>query len=158
MLLTMPPANPRKRAAPGASPAVQAPISQPSFSAANQLPNDDFVRWQGTEHGTYPDPAPFNLNPYAGGSTLPQPPYGQPSPGASTQLARRPMNRQMVATNPRAGYDGANSWAGFDDPDGNGILGENDDIELLEERAAIAKREAQASRKQIPPFIQKLSR
>ncbi|KAL3427880.1 HSF-type DNA-binding protein [Phlyctema vagabunda] len=34
---------------------------------------------------------------------------------------------------------------------------ENDNIELLEERAAVAKRDAQSKRKQIPPFVQKLS-
>ncbi|RDW56602.1 hypothetical protein BP5796_13067 [Coleophoma crateriformis] len=155
----MPSTNPRKRAAPGAPPAaVQTPLAQQSLSAANQLPNDDFIRWQGAENGTYPDPASYNINPYGGGNTLSQPQFGQPAPGASTQLARRPMNRQLVATNQRAGYDGA-PWDSFnDDPSGaSGILGENDDIDLLEERAAIAKREAQASRKQIPPFIQKLS-
>jgi len=35
---------------------------------------------------------------------------------------------------------------------------ENDNIELLEEKATVAKRDAQAKRKQIPPFVQKLSR
>jgi heat shock transcription factor, other eukaryote len=33
-----------------------------------------------------------------------------------------------------------------------------DDIEELERQAQIAKREAQAKRKQIPPFVQKLNR
>lgn len=37
-------------------------------------------------------------------------------------------------------------------------LDENDNIALLEERAARAKRDAQANRKQIPPFVQKLGR
>jgi len=37
-------------------------------------------------------------------------------------------------------------------------MDENDSIERLEERAARAKREAQVKRKQIPPFVQKLSR
>jgi heat shock transcription factor len=35
---------------------------------------------------------------------------------------------------------------------------ETDCIEALEEKATVAKREAQAKRKQIPPFVQKLSR
>lgn len=35
---------------------------------------------------------------------------------------------------------------------------ENDNIELLEEKANVAKRDAQGKRKQIPPFVQKLSR
>ncbi|EHL03013.1 putative Heat shock factor protein [Glarea lozoyensis 74030] len=34
---------------------------------------------------------------------------------------------------------------------------ESDNIELLEEKAAVAKRDAQSKRKQIPPFVQKLS-
>jgi heat shock transcription factor len=38
------------------------------------------------------------------------------------------------------------------------MMEENDNIELLEERAAVAKREATSKRKQIPPFVQKLSR
>ena len=34
----------------------------------------------------------------------------------------------------------------------------SDDLEELERKAEIAKKDAQAKRKQIPPFIQKLSR
>jgi hypothetical protein len=34
----------------------------------------------------------------------------------------------------------------------------NDDIEALEQRAQTAKKTAQEKRKQIPPFVQKLSR
>lgn len=37
-------------------------------------------------------------------------------------------------------------------------MDEHDSIERLEEMAQRAKREAQAKRKQIPPFVQKLSR
>lgn len=45
------------------------------------------------------------------------------------------------------------------DPQGpNGAIEESDSIERLEERATVAKREAQSKRKQIPPFVQKLSR
>ena len=40
--------------------------------------------------------------------------------------------------------------------EGEGAWG--DDIEALEQRAQVAKREAQARRKQIPPFVQKLNR
>ncbi|CAK7568085.1 MAG: Heat shock transcription factor [Sporothrix epigloea] len=40
---------------------------------------------------------------------------------------------------------------------GNGIPGENESIEVLEERAQRIKTDAQAKRKQIPPFVQKLS-
>jgi heat shock transcription factor len=89
----------------------------------------------------------------------------------NTQLARRPMaNRQLVTQN-RAGFehgDGNTSWdltatgahglGGFDHLGDAGGNGENESIERLEERAQIAKREAQAKRKQIPPFVQKLNR
>ncbi|KAG9229882.1 putative heat shock factor protein [Amylocarpus encephaloides] len=44
-----------------------------------------------------------------------------------------------------------------DGQDGNNRLSEADNIELLEEKAAVAKRDAQSKRKQIPPFVQKLS-
>jgi hypothetical protein len=37
-------------------------------------------------------------------------------------------------------------------------MDEHDNVERLEEMAQRAKRDAQAKRKQIPPFVQKLSR
>ena len=40
----------------------------------------------------------------------------------------------------------------------NGQADDDDDIDALERRATIAKREAQAKNKKIPPFVQKLSR
>ena len=100
-----------------------------------------------------------------GGSTLPQAQYDQSAPAASTQLARRPINRQLIPIGQRADYDkSSDSWGQFGDDSildsdhPNGVLEENDNIELLEEKAAIAKRDAQSKRKQIPPFVQKLSR
>ena len=83
---------------------------------------------------------------------------------SSTQLARRPMNRQMVQTAPRATFDNTNDpWGPFGDdslldPQNQNGMEETDNIELLEEKAVIAKRDAQSKRKQIPPFVQKLSR
>lgn len=92
--------------------------------------------------------------------------YDQSVGAASTQLARRPINRQLVPTAQRMTHDNSgDQWGGqfgdesILDPQGaNGLMEENDNIELLEERAAVAKREAQSKRKQIPPFVQKLSR
>lgn len=40
----------------------------------------------------------------------------------------------------------------------NGAMEESNSIERLEERAAIAKRDAQSKQKRIPQFVQKLSR
>lgn len=93
-----------------------------------------------------------------------QPQYPQAVPTPSSSLTRRPMNRALVPTNPRSNFDASsNPWSGFDD---NALMqqnpGENvpvqDSVEVLEEMASKAKREAQAKRKQIPPFVQKLSR
>lgn len=66
------------------------------------------------------------------------------------QLVRRNPNHQLAAT-PRR-----NQWEGFP---GEGQQWEAvDDDEELEQKAAVAKKDAQAKRKQIPPFVQKLSR
>ena len=46
----------------------------------------------------------------------------------------------------------------MDPQSANTAIEESDSIERLEEKAAIAKRDAQSKRKQIPPFVQKLSR
>jgi len=71
---------------------------------------------------------------------------------ANGQLVRRAPNQQVVPRNQAGWQDaegaGANA-AGFEQMD------EEDD---LEQKALAAKKEAQAKRKQIPPFVQKLSR
>lgn len=85
------------------------------------------------------------------------------TPALSNTLTRRPTNHALVPTNPRPSYE--EPWAGFGN-DSNALLpqapGEGlvaqDNVEVLEDMAAKAKREAQAKRKQIPPFVQKLSR
>lgn len=158
----MPPTNPRKRAAPG-SPA-QAPQMQQAYTAPNALSDADFLRWsQGPGNTSYaPDPS-FNMNGYSG-EVMPQQQYDPSLQIPSTQLARRPVNRQLVPTAQRAPYDNSGDpWGQFGDdslldPQNTGRMEENDNIELLEEKAAVAKREAQSKRKQIPPFVQKLSR
>ena len=161
----MPPSNPRKRPAPGSSPAVQQQQMPQSFPAPSQLSNADFLRWnQGADNASYQDPSGYNMNNY-GGNALSQAQYDQSIPAPSTQLARRPVNRQLVPTGQRAGYDNSGDpWGQFGDDSildpnhPNGVMEENDNIELLEEKATIAKRDAQSKRKQIPPFVQKLSR
>lgn len=161
----MPPTNPRKRPAP-ASPPQQEPQMQQQFTASNQMSNTDFLRWsQGSDNTSYPtDPAAFKMNNY-GAAAVSNPQYDSSIPASSTQLARRPVNRQLVATAQRTAYDSSGDpWGQFGDDsvldpqNSSGRMEENDNIELLEERAAIAKRDAQSKRKQIPPFVQKLSR
>ncbi|KAF3038098.1 stress-responsive transcription factor hsf1 [Didymella heteroderae] len=69
---------------------------------------------------------------------------------SSGQLVRRNPNHQLAPA-PRRGQ-----WDGYASPTQQW---ENigDDDEELEQKAALAKKDAQAKRKQIPPFVQKLS-
>lgn len=72
------------------------------------------------------------------------------------------MNNALVATNRAFTPQQSDPWPTFDENlvpnQPNGTVDEHDNIELLEEKAQRAKREAQAKRKQIPPFVQKLNR
>lgn len=145
-------------------------MQQRNYNAPAPLSNADFLQWnQASDAQTYADPsAAYNLHSGYGENTLSQAPFEQPLQAAhSTQLTRRPHNRQMVATGQRPAYDNsADPWGQFGDDsmlepqngNGSGSGRENDNIELLEEKAVVAKRDAQAKRKQIPPFVQKLSR
>ncbi|KAL2066716.1 hypothetical protein VTL71DRAFT_2788 [Oculimacula yallundae] len=163
----MPPTNPRKRAAPGSSPAVQSSQMPQSYTAPSQVSNADYLNWNPQSDNTrFTDQSNggYNMNNYSGAG-MSQAPFDQAVPAPSTQLARRPnSNRQLVSTAPRMAYDNqVDPWGQFGDDsildgqNGNGVAEENDNIELLEERAAVAKRDAQSKRKQIPPFVQKLS-
>jgi heat shock transcription factor len=140
---------------------------QPAYTAPSQLSNADFLRWsQGAENPNFADAGGFNMNNFgSGGAGVSPPQYDSTVPAPSTQLARRPLNRHLVSTAPRSTYDNSvDPWSQFGDESvmdpqsANGAMEENDSIERLEERAAIAKRDAQSKRKQIPPFVQKLSR
>ncbi|OAL02577.1 hypothetical protein IQ06DRAFT_345582 [Phaeosphaeriaceae sp. SRC1lsM3a] len=66
----------------------------------------------------------------------------------SGQLVRRNQNQQLAS---RRGQ-----WDGFPSPTQQQWETVDDDEEL-EQKAAIAKKDAQSKRKQIPPFVQKLS-
>jgi len=133
---------------------------QQQYTAPAQLANDQFLRWSQTgDNASYSEP--YNMNAFTTNSAAVSQ-FPQPVQAPSTQLTRRPMNRQMVQAS-RTAFDNPNDpWAPFGD---DGILDQNvndieetDNIELLEEKAVIAKRDAQSKRKQIPPFVQKLSR
>jgi heat shock transcription factor len=143
-----------------------AQMPQSYVAPSHQVSNQDYPRYnQNADNQVYQDPSAYNMNPY-GGNGIPQGQYElqnppQPNQLQSTQLARRPLNRQqLVPTGQR--YDNTvDTWLGDDpmqDPQQGNGMEESDNIELLEEKAAVAKREAQAKRKQIPPFVQKLSR
>lgn len=124
---------------------------------------DQMFRWNGGVDGNgFVEPGSPAVNSF---TMMPTPgPYGQPSPAPSTALARRQNSRALVPSGARSSFDhGADNWAGFAEEPGylqaaNSGMDEHDNIDRLEEMAQRAKREAQAKRKQIPPFVQKLSR
>jgi heat shock transcription factor len=126
---------------------------------------DQMMRWNGMSDGTgFVDGTGHTGNSFG---LVPAPPqYPQTVPAPSNSLARRQMNQALVPTNPRAAFDPSGDvWANFVG-DENALLQQNgsetmttqENIEALEEQAQKAKRDAQAKRKQIPPFVQKLSR
>ena len=153
----------RKRPAPGSSPVRTAPIqASPKHndtginqnSEAGPMATNQYLQWPQQNANTYPDPSGnYGSDPYNGVSQshgLPMTPSGQ--------LARRSLGQQLVS---RADYsDGSNeSWPvladGVGQPADGSLLNQDDD---LDRRAELAKRETQTKRKQIPPFVQKLSR
>ena len=157
----MPPAGSRKRPAPGASPIVQ----QQQASAANTqsapppMATDQLLQWHqqnlANPTSSYPDTTGnFGSNLYNGIHQVQAPPST-----ASNQLARRPVSQHLAQ---RAPYNnnGDDGWpiiseGGMQPPQDQAWLNSNDD---LEQKAQIARRDTQAKRKQIPPFVQKLSR
>jgi heat shock transcription factor, other eukaryote len=162
----MPPTNTKKRSAPGSSPSMQAAQMPQNYAApTHQASNQDFAQYnQIPDNQVYQDSSIYNM-PSFGGDGIPQGQYDlsgppQSSQSQNTQLARRPLNQQLVPTGQR--YDNTvDNWFADDpmnDPQQGSGMEENDNIELLEEKAAVAKRDAQSKRKQIPPFVQKLSR
>lgn len=152
----------RKRPAPGTSPAVHPQMGTvPNYSSPNpnsQLSNDQFLQW-----GQNPAVNAVNASSYAENPAFHQGNINpQDVPAAATannsQLARRQQANQLVSRN--RGYEQAPVAYSEHNPSGNpgesGAWGES--LEELYARAQAAKRESQAKRKQIPPFVQKLSR
>ena len=146
----------RKRPAPGTSPIETAPIQLSTSqnntrtehtNATDSMSANQYLQWPEQGQPTYPDPSASY------GSTS----YDGISNPASGQVARRSAGQQMVSRN----NDGNNeTWPVL--ADGAGLTSKrsllNEDDDDLDRRAELAKRETQAKRKQIPPFVQKLSR
>ncbi|KAK0747684.1 hypothetical protein B0T21DRAFT_379678 [Apiosordaria backusii] len=155
------PNNPRKRPAPGASSMLPIPPVQQTFSPVQ---TDRLFGWNGAMDGNgFVDSQAGNVNQFTMMPTSGA--FAQPIAAPSTALARRGNSRALVHSGNRGPFDQVgDGWAnGFsEDPrylqTTNSVVDEHDNIDLLEEKAAQAKREAQAKRKQIPPFVQKLSR
>ena len=144
----------RKRPAPGASPMMQQPMAQnpyqypmpdtndfTNFDFSNPLPGDQTFAQPAFDNNDFS----FNLN------TAQQPTYGSNlNAPPSTELVRRARNQQLAPQNGQQElWNGVNNMTGqYDD----------EDEAELERRVAAAKKDAQGKRKQIPPFVQKLSR
>lgn len=142
----------RKRRAPGAAPQA----AMPSYQQDPTLPTDQFMNWNdptiSADMNSFNDPSLYDYsNNQMGGHSRVVSLDGQNS-GMDLnagQLVRRNPNQQLAA---RRGQ-----WDGFPSPTQQQWETIDDDEEL-EQKAALAKKDAQAKRKQIPPFVQKLSR
>ena len=154
----------RKRPAPGTSPADYPQLGALTNYAPNptpdpQLLNDHFLEWGQNpstnnminKPSTYPDAANYNAATFASNQEL----CASPAATAATsgQLARRQTPNQLVSRN-----RGCERPPTTTDNNGghSGETGWEESLEELYRRASIAKRDAQAKRKQIPPFVQKL--
>ena len=127
-----------------------------NYSASPQIQNDQFLNWgQDGSNGRLPgypeQPMNFNPNIY---NTLNSP---TATPEASNQLTRRPVS-QHVATRGQYNGGGDEVWTVDDALQQPSDESWNNDDAILTKKAMIAKKEAQAKRKSIPPFVQKLSR
>ncbi|KAM7190515.1 hypothetical protein V8F33_009414 [Rhypophila sp. PSN 637] len=151
--------NSRKRPAPGANPIIPNQIQRQFSPSAtdNAFPWNQMMDSNGFVNTGSSNAASYGM--------MPSPAqYGPGAPATpSTALTRRQNSRALVPSGNRPGPFEATvePWTGFEDAaylqGANGTIDEHDNLELLEERAQRAKREAQAKRKQIPPFVQKLS-
>ncbi|OQE26909.1 hypothetical protein PENFLA_c006G00468 [Penicillium flavigenum] len=151
----------RKRPAPGTVPPVHPQMNPvPNFpttaNPGSQLSNDQFLQW-----GQNPPVNAINTSAFSDSSYNPvgfasPQDVSAPAATASNQLARRQAN-QVVSRN--RGYD--QPPASYVENGGNNGSGESgawgESLEELYRRALTAKRDSQAKRKQIPPFVQKLS-
>jgi heat shock transcription factor, other eukaryote len=162
----------RKRRAPGASPQIQQqqqsalqPNVYPPAQEATNMSTDQYLNWDDAAimnnvPSAYSDPSLYDSNmyttntngsiPQVSGANLPT-----DSATYSGQLVKRNTNQQLAAR-------GRSPWETFNGDSGGGQQAggwENtDDDEELEQKAMLARKDAQSKRKQIPPFVQKLSR
>ena len=117
-------------------------------SVGQPLSDDQFLQWGQTAQPPAYQDAPqasaygSNANNFASNN--------QPS----NQLTRRPPMNQVV-TRPR--YESASVQPWVEEPQSAIDSAWADDIQDLEQKAQVAKQDAKAKRKQIPPFVQKLN-
>jgi len=151
------------------SPAQQqaAPQQLGQISAApdlSGLSNDQFLSWGQNNNNipSYADAGMFNdMTGLQDPSTVPFPANGVPTlQHSNSQLVRRNLNRELTVRG--RNEQQVDAWPAYTDlQDLQGaVVNLDDDIDVLKERAAVAQKDAQSKKppKQIPPFIQKLSR
>ena len=141
----------RKRRAPGASP--QAPSQ--AYQQDMNVPTDTYMSWSdpsmNTDINGFNNPSLYDT--YGTNMTGGHHRVVSLEDGANMnmgQLVRRNPNQQIAPAPHR------NQWDEYPSPTQQWET--VDDEEELEQKAAVAKKDAQAKRKQIPPFVQKLSR
>ena len=103
---------------------------------------------------SYSDPSTFDSNNFSYNlNAAQQPSYGSNlNAQPSQELVRRARNQQLAA--PQNGQQ--EMWNGYNN--NVPVQYEDEDENELDRRVAAAKKDAQGKRKQIPPFVQKLSR
>jgi heat shock transcription factor, other eukaryote len=112
------------------------------------LSDDQFLQWgqDPQVQNAYQDASNYAMNSNSYVANAQQP---------SNQLTRRPPMSQVV-TRPRFENPTVQPW--IEEPNSALDGAWADDIQDLEQKAQVAKKDAQAKRKQIPPFVQKLNR
>ncbi|GAB7362052.1 hypothetical protein MBLNU230_g2086t1 [Neophaeotheca triangularis] len=163
----------RKRAAPGALPMPPQPATQPAYqfsgnNNSSSLPQDntDFSNYDFST--AFPSDQTFldSLQSLTAGDSNEQPVNQNGSQAAtygsnvlttrpSTDLVPRSRNHQLAV--PQNGQQ--EQWQRSSTSDNSNMAGrtEEEDEQDLDMKVALAKRDAQGKRKQIPPFVQKLS-
>lgn len=151
----------RKRSAPGASPMLQQGAMQQQAYQYQQLPdNADYSNFDFSNaisnNTTYSDPSAYDVNQFQynlnNNTQSPALVDNQLIPSApSTELVRRSRNQQLA---PQLNGQ-QEQWNG--QADSSGQMDEESEQDL-DVKVALAKKDALGKRKQIPPFVQKLSR
>ncbi|KAF2238732.1 hypothetical protein EV356DRAFT_517994 [Viridothelium virens] len=167
----------RKRPAPGTSPSSmqssqtglqssQTGLQFPVMQDVPQVAHEQYNDWGdqgmlGSSVASYSETNPYSNNAYATTSNGPvalntTTPSTQPFQNMSNQLVRRTPNQQLVS---REGQFDNDAWLedGGNPQTQTTPWEEGTDDEDLEQKALTAKKDAQAKRKTIPPFVQKLS-
>ena len=130
---------------------------QPLDNSSTDFSNFDFSSAFPSDQ-SYSDPTNFDPNNFSFNLNNQQQPqaYGGNSlaPNPSTELVRRSRNQQLLGQNQGPAQDG---WGGGGYAGNMNGSAEDEDEQDLDAKVALAKKDAQGKRKQIPPFVQKLS-